>query len=179
MRAVRGAGVVALGVACWLSLGACRGREAAPTSGRMVEQYVPSATQQQIVNMAETNTDYRRVVYTGQRSQVAVMSLPPGIDIGDERHERVEQIIVSVSGTGRARINGADSEIKPGDMLVVTAGINHDVTNTGSTPLKLYVVYTPPNHIDGRVQVTKAEAQADTADQEFGRKVAEATTCPR
>ena len=124
-----------------------------------------------VAQLARDNDDYRRVLFTGDKSQLVVMSIAPGDDIGQETHARVEQTIVCVSGSGRLSLNGVESNFGPGDVVVITPGARHDVRNVGSGPLKLYTVYVPPNHIDQRVQATKADAQADQADEAFGRRV--------
>ena len=127
--------------------------------------------QANLVERARDNDAYRRVLFTGDKSQLVVMSLPPGEDIGQETHGRVEQTIVCVEGQGRLSLAGAERPFGPGDVVVVTPGTRHDLRNVGSTPLKLYTIYVPPNHIDGRVQATKADAQADHEDEAFGRRV--------
>lgn len=124
-----------------------------------------------IVAATRANTDFRHVLYTGDRSQVVAMSIPPGQDIGAETHARVEQIFVVVSGTGTATVNGAPTPMNAGSMVIVTPGTAHNVANNGTEPLRLYTIYVPPNHIDGRVHATKADAVADQADEAFGRTV--------
>jgi mannose-6-phosphate isomerase-like protein (cupin superfamily) len=124
-----------------------------------------------VAQQARDNDNFRRVLSTGDKSQLVVMSIAPGDDIGQETHARVEQTIVCVSGNGRLSLNGVESNFGPGDVVVVTPGTKHDVRNVGSAPLKLYTIYVPPNHIDQRVQATKADAEADQADEAFGRRV--------
>jgi mannose-6-phosphate isomerase-like protein (cupin superfamily) len=124
-----------------------------------------------IVQAARDNEDYRRVLYTGSRSQVALMTIPPGGDIGMEMHPHVEQLIFIASGQGKAVLNGVESAVGRGAVVVATPGTQHDVVNTGTEPLRIYTIYTPPNHVEGRVHHTKADAEADTADEAFGRMV--------
>lgn len=124
-----------------------------------------------ILQAARNNDAYRRVLFTGARTQLVVMAIPPGGDIGTEMHPHVEQLIFIESGQGKAVMNGAESPLARGDVLVVTPGTRHDVINTGTEPLRIYTVYAPPNHIDGRVQQTKADAEADKADEAFGASV--------
>ena len=124
-----------------------------------------------VAQEARDNDNYRRVLFTGDKSQLVVMSIAPGEDIGQETHARVEQTIVCVSGSGRLSLNGVESNFGPGDVVVITPGTKHDVRNVGTAPLKLYTIYVPPNHIDQRVQATKADAEADQADEAFGRRV--------
>ena len=148
--------------------------QAGAGEGRRVGPYKAN-----IADLARENTAYRRVLFTGARSQIVAMSIPPGQDIGEEKHLRVEQIIVIVSGTGRSTLDGVESPMGPGDVIVITPGTEHDVVNTGSAPLKLYTIYTPPNHIDGRVHPTKADAERDAADEELGRRVESGAAAPR
>jgi mannose-6-phosphate isomerase-like protein (cupin superfamily) len=114
------------------------------------------------------NTDFRRVVYTGQLSQLVAMSIPPGGEVGAETHHHVEQTLFFQSGTGEGTLDEETFAVGPGDVLVVTPGTFHNIKNTGNEPLKIVTVYAPPNHIDGRVHETKADADADTADEAFG-----------
>jgi mannose-6-phosphate isomerase-like protein (cupin superfamily) len=124
-----------------------------------------------VVQAARSNEDYRRVLFTGTKSQVALMTIPAGGDIGPETHLNVEQLIFIASGQGKAVLNGVESPVATGDLVVATPGTRHDVVNTGTQPLRIYTIYTPPNHIEGRIHHTKADADADSADEEFGRLV--------
>jgi mannose-6-phosphate isomerase-like protein (cupin superfamily) len=120
---------------------------------------------------ARRNTAYRRVLETGEKSQLVVMSIPPGGEIGEERHETVEQTFVAVSGRGEVLLEGERRPFAPGDIVVVPPGTRHNFVNVGAAPLKLYTLYAPPNHLDGRVQRTKTDAERDEADQAFGESV--------
>lgn len=122
-----------------------------------------------IVTEARRNTYYRRVVYTGELSQLVVMALRPHQEIGMERHRAVEQTIVVVDGLGTMVLNGLRRPIRPGDAIVVTPKTSHNLIATSA--LKLFTIYTPPNHIDGRVHRTRAEAEADIEDREFGQAI--------
>lgn len=124
-----------------------------------------------IVDMANANELFRQVVHTGAKSQLVLMCLPPGGEIGAEVHQHVEQTIVIVSGSGQSVIDGVTEALSAGDGLVVTPGANHNIVNTGQVPMKLYTVYAPANHLDGRVHKTKAEADADSEDEAFGETV--------
>jgi len=124
-----------------------------------------------IIGQTKENEFFRRVVFTGKKSQLVVMDIPPGGEIGMETHDNVEQILFFLSGQGEAILDGKREPIGGGYVAVVTPGTQHNFVNTGSEPLKVYTVYAPPNHIDGRVHKTKAEADADTADENFGHKV--------
>jgi mannose-6-phosphate isomerase-like protein (cupin superfamily) len=124
-----------------------------------------------LFRLTEANTDYRRVLFTGARSQLVVMSIPPGNSIGEERHAHVEQTIVIVSGSGQTVLDGKRANVGGGDVIVITPGTRHDLVNTGTTPLQLFTTYVPPNHIDGRVHETRQDAERDAADQRFGEQV--------
>ena len=121
-----------------------------------------------IQRAAAANTDFRRVLFTGANSQLVVMSVPPGGEVGQEKHSDVEQIFYFQSGTGEAILDGISTNIAPGDAVVVTPGTEHNFRNTGTMPLQIITTYAPPNHIDGRVHHTKADADADVDDEAFG-----------
>lgn len=106
------------------------------------------------------NSNFRRVLFTNKYSQVVLMSIPPGEDIGSEVHETVDQVLVFVKGAGRAVVAGKTHDVHAGDMFAVAAGTEHDFINTGNEPLKLFTVYSPPEHPDGVVHATKADALA-------------------
>ena len=108
------------------------------------------------------NTYFRRVLYTGKHSQLVVMCLEPGEDIGDEVHPNVDQFFRIEQGDAKFVLNEKQERpAREGDAVVVPAGTYHNVINTSKTaPLKLYTIYSPPNHPDGTVHKTKAEAQA-------------------
>jgi mannose-6-phosphate isomerase-like protein (cupin superfamily) len=122
-----------------------------------------------IVSETKNNTYFRKVLFTGTRSQLVVMSIPPGGEVGEETHVYTEQTLFFLSGTGKAILGGKESPISAGDVVVVTPGTKHNFINTGSDPLKIYTVYAPPNHIDGRIHVTKADADKDVQDEMFGQ----------
>lgn len=123
-----------------------------------------------IVAEARRNTFYRRVIYTGELSQLVVMALRPHEDIGAERHRAVEQTIVLVEGFAIVVLDGRRQTAHVGDAIVITPGTYHNLV-AGPQGVKLFTIYTPPNHIHGRVHRTRADAEADIADQEFGRAV--------
>ncbi len=111
------------------------------------------------------NTNFRKVLFTAPHSQLVLMSLLPGEEIGMEIHEKVDQFFRFESGEGKAILNGEEILFKENDVLIVPAGTNHNFINTSATePLKLYTVYSPANHPDGTVHKTKAEAMADEDD---------------
>lgn len=124
-----------------------------------------------IVQTTKENRNFRTVLFTGGRSQLVVMRIPPGGEIGLETHPHVEQTLFFLSGRGIATLDGKEQPIAAGDALVVTPGTAHNVVNTGSQPLEIYTVYAPSNHLEGRVHSTKADADADVADEAFGDTV--------
>lgn len=121
-----------------------------------------------IIAAAKENENFRRVLFTGANSQLVVMSVPPGGEVGKETHKYTEQTLFFLSGTGEGEFNGKKFPIVPGDVAVVVPGTEHNFRNTGTVPLKIYTVYAPPNHIDGRVRATKADADADVEDEAIG-----------
>lgn len=121
-----------------------------------------------IVKDTQENDNFRRVLFTGPKSQLVMMSIPPGGEVGEETHKYTEQTLFFLSGTGEGTLDDEKFPIGPGDVVVVTAGTKHNFRNTGTQDLKIYTVYAPPNHIDGRVHLTKADADADTADEAVG-----------
>ncbi len=121
-----------------------------------------------VKQLTEQNTDFRRVLFTGTLSQLVVMSIPPGEEVGEETHEHVEQTLYFSSGTGEAILNGTVSTVVEGDVVVISPGTRHNFKNTGTEPWKIFTVYAPPNHINGRVHATKADADADEEDEAFG-----------
>jgi mannose-6-phosphate isomerase-like protein (cupin superfamily) len=124
-----------------------------------------------IITKTTKNGNFRTVLFTGARSQLVVMDIPPGGEVGEETHAHVEQTLFFHSGTGKAILNGAETAVGPGDVVVVTPGVKHNFINTGSDSLKIYTIYAPPNHIDGRIHATKAIADADVADEAVGEAV--------
>lgn len=116
-----------------------------------------------IASGAQSSDSFRRVLWTGQNTQLVIMTIQPGDDIGLEVHEHNEQILTFVSGTCEALVGGEIQTVGAGDLVVVPAGVEHNFTNTGPDPLVLYTVYGPPEHADGTVHVDKAEADAAEA----------------
>lgn len=107
------------------------------------------------------NEYFRQVLFTGPHSQLVVMAIAPGDDIGMETHDDVDQFIRVETGTGKAILNGEEHTLEDGSAVVIPAGTQHNIVNTSpSEPLKLYTIYTPPEHPDGTVHKNKAEAIA-------------------
>ena len=104
------------------------------------------------------NEDFRRVLYTTERSQLVLMAVQPGDEIGEETHEGIDQVLAFVAGEGEAVVEGAGRPVRPGSVVVIPSGTRHNFIAGGSTALKLYTVYTPPEHPDGTVHHTKEEA---------------------
>jgi mannose-6-phosphate isomerase-like protein (cupin superfamily) len=111
---------------------------------------------------AETleNTNYRKVVYTGTKMQLVVMSLLPGEEIPEEVHDTIDQFFRVEHGKMAVIIDGKRFELSDDDVIIVPSGARHQVMKTGDEPLKLYTIYSPPEHEDGTVHKTKAEADA-------------------
>jgi mannose-6-phosphate isomerase-like protein (cupin superfamily) len=113
-----------------------------------------------IEDMTEENSDFRRVLYTGEHLQLVLMSIEPGSEIGEEVHEDRDQFFRIEKGKGEVWINGHRTKIESDTAIVVPAGARHNVKNTGREPLKLYTIYGPPEHADRTVHLTKKDAMA-------------------
>ncbi len=115
-------------------------------------------------NIEETalaNENFRKVLYTAKHSQLVVMSLLPKEDIGEEVHQ-LDQFIRCESGMGKAILNGIEHDFNDGFVVLVPAGARHNIINTSADKaMKLYTVYSPPNHRDGVIHITKADAESD------------------
>ncbi len=108
------------------------------------------------------NEDYRRVLYTGPNTQLVLMTLQPGEEIGRERHDGHDQFLRVEAGNGEVVLNGARQPLRDGSAVVIPSGVEHNVINTSTdSPLRLYTLYSPPEHPDGTVQHSRpAEASA-------------------
>lgn len=124
-----------------------------------------------IETLTTENTDFRRVLYTGKYLQLVLMALQPGEEIGAEVHEDHDQFFRIESGTGEVEIDGQRTAIKEDDGIIVPAGARHNVVNTGDALLTLYTLYGPPEHREGVVRETKAEAEAK--EEHFDGKTTE------
>ena len=113
-----------------------------------------------IEGLAVKNLEFRQVLYTAKHCQLVVMALKPKEEIGAEVH-KLDQFFRVEEGSGEAVLDGVRTAIRSGFAVVIPAGPNHHIINTGNTPLKLYTLYAPPNHRDGVVHHTRAEAEAD------------------
>ncbi|MDD5696687.1 MAG: cupin domain-containing protein [Candidatus Pacebacteria bacterium] len=117
------------------------------------------------------NDNFRKVLYTAPHSQLVLMSLLPGEDIGEETHT-LDQFFRVEKGIGKSVLNGMEYPIEDGSAIVIPAGVKHNIINTSTEePMKLYTIYSPPNHRDGVIHSTKEEAEADS--EEFDGKTTE------
>lgn len=116
-----------------------------------------------IEQATKENTDYRRVVYTAKNSQLVLMSIAVGGEIGEEVHH-LDQFFRFEEGEGKVIIDGVEHEVKDGDAVIVPEGARHNVVNVGTEALKLYTLYSPPNHKDGTIQATKADEYEEHFD---------------
>ena len=113
-----------------------------------------------IERLTVENEDFRRVLYTGEHLQLVLMTLQPGEEIGEEVHADRDQFFRIEEGEGVIDINGNENAVEDDIAVIVPAGARHNVRNTGDEPLRFYTIYGPPEHKDGIVQATKAEAEA-------------------
>ena len=121
--------------------------------------------------LTEANHDFRRVLYTGKHLQLVLMALAPGEEIGEETHTDRDQFFRVEKGKGEAWIDGVRSKIKSDDAIIVPAGASHNIVNTGEKALRFYTIYAPPEHRDGVVRATKADAEAQ--EEHFDGKTSE------
>jgi len=124
-----------------------------------------------IERLTKENENFRKVLYTGKHSQLVLMTLKPGEEIGEEIHEDHDQFFRIDEGSGKVIIDGQETLIEDGFAVVVPAGAKHNVVNTGESELKLYTIYSPPEHRDGVVHATREVAMAD--DEHFDGKTSE------
>lgn len=113
-----------------------------------------------IEELTDDNADYRRVLYTGLHLQLVLMSLAPGEEIGEEVHKSGDQFFRVEKGKGEVWIDGQKTKIKADKAFIIPAGARHNVINTGSKRMKLYTLYSPPQHHEGFVAATKSDAEA-------------------
>lgn len=112
------------------------------------------------VNEVASKSDaFRRVLFTHEHTQVVLMTLKPGEDIGKEVHEDNDQVLTFVQGTVTAEVGGESKTVSAGDLVVVPAGTEHNFTNSGDEVVRLYTIYGPPDHAPTTVHKTKAEAE--------------------
>jgi len=123
-----------------------------------------------IESLAIKNSEFRQVLYTAKNCQLVLMALKPKEDIGAEVH-KLDQFFRVEEGTGEVVLDGVTTAISTGFAVLVPAGTKHNIINTGSVPMKLYTLYAPPNHRDGVVHHTRADAEAD--NEHFDGKTTE------
>lgn len=124
-----------------------------------------------VTNIEEATKDneyFRRVLYTAKNSQLVVMSLKPKEEIGMEVHH-LDQFLRIEAGDGVAILDGVEHKVAAEWAIVVPAGTNHNIINTGDTEMRLYTVYSPPNHKEGTIHKTKADAEADEGEHFDGK----------
>ncbi len=126
-----------------------------------------------IEELTVANSDFRRVLYTGRHLQLVLMTLQPGDEIGSEVHDGRDQFFRFEEGEGVVDLDGVEHPVEDGSGVIVPAGARHNVRNTGTVPLKLYSIYGPPEHLDGVVQATNAEADRRHHDEEWDGKTSE------
>lgn len=115
------------------------------------------------------NENFRKVLYTGKHTQLVLMSLKPGEEIGEEVH-MVDQFLRIEAGTGKAILDGVEHAVSDGSSILVPGGAKHNVINTSQNePMKLYTLYSPPEHLATTVHATKADAEVDTVDHFDGK----------
>jgi mannose-6-phosphate isomerase-like protein (cupin superfamily) len=119
------------------------------------------------------NSDFRRVLYTGHHLQLVLMTLQPGDEIGAEIHKDRDQFFRFEEGRGQVDIDDNTYDVVDGSGVIVPAGARHNVRNTSDEPLKLYTLYGPPEHKDGVVQSTKADAEARHSHEEWDGRATE------
>ena len=112
----------------------------------------------EVERLARENEDFRRVLYTAQQAQLVLMAIPPGEEIGEEVHDGVDQALVFVAGEGEAVIEGTHTPVRADSLFIVPSGTRHNFIAGAGSALKLFTVYSPPEHPDGTVHHTKAEA---------------------
>ncbi len=113
-----------------------------------------------ILEEAKTNEYFRHVLATSKHTQVVIMSIPAGGEIGEETHEDNDQILYLVEGAGQVTLDGVASDYNAGDVVLVPAGTKHNFVNKGDSPMKIITTYSPPHHPDGTIHKTKAEADS-------------------
>jgi mannose-6-phosphate isomerase-like protein (cupin superfamily) len=114
-----------------------------------------------IKKITKQNQFFRQVIYTGPNSQLVVMSIAPGEEIGEETHPKTDQLLIIVDGEGQAVLDGKPQPADEHNVIFVTAGTSHNIQNTGRKDLKLFTIYSPPAHAEGTVHKTKEEAMTE------------------
>jgi mannose-6-phosphate isomerase-like protein (cupin superfamily) len=110
-----------------------------------------------LLDQARANDDFRRVIATNPHTQLVLMTIPAGGEIGSEVHAGIDQILIGIEGSGKSVLDGEERPFQPGDAVVVPPGVRHNFVNTGSEPLRIVTVYGPPDHPPGTIHHTKAK----------------------
>lgn len=105
------------------------------------------------------NTYFRHVLVTGKNTQIVIMHIPPGGEIGEETHDENDQVLYLVSGEGTVYLDGEASDYEAGDIVLVPAGTRHNFVAASDQPLKIITTYSPPHHLNGTIHKTKADAE--------------------
>jgi mannose-6-phosphate isomerase-like protein (cupin superfamily) len=113
---------------------------------------------QNLTQQAKDSGDFRHVLATGGHTQVVIMSIPPGGEIGEEVHADTDQILYLVEGSGQVILDGETADFRVGDLVLVTAGTRHNFKTTGDAAMKIITAYSPAHHPEGTVQTTKPES---------------------
>jgi mannose-6-phosphate isomerase-like protein (cupin superfamily) len=137
-------------------------RAAAPGGQAMKRGYCDNIERETV-----GNEDFRRVLYTGEHLQLVLMTLQPGEEIGEEVHPDRDQFFRIEEGEGAVDINGVENRVEDDFAVIVPAGARHNVRNIGAAPLRFYTLYGPPEHKDGVVRATKAEADDRHNEEEW------------
>ena len=124
-----------------------------------------------IERVTEANDKFRKVLYTGHNLQLVLMTLQPGEEIGAEVHDDRDQFFRFEAGTGEVMVDDNTYEVAADDAVIVPQGARHNVRNTGSEPLKMYTIYGPPEHVDGKIHETRKDAEND--EEHFDGKTTE------
>lgn len=129
---------------------------------------MPTPFHGNIEELTQKNDNFRQVIFTAPHCQLVLMTIRVGEEIGTEIHPANDQFFRFEKGEGKAIVDGKEYPIKYGTALLVPAGTEHNIINTGSEPLRLYTIYSPSHHIDRRTHVTKEDAIKDVEDEAFG-----------
>lgn len=112
-----------------------------------------------VVQLARDNDEFRKVIWTGEKTQLVLMAIPAGGEIGGEVHEGHDQLLYFVTGKGKAKIGDEEMDVAEGDVSIVPSGKYHNFRNTGSGMLRLFTTYSPPEHEPGTERKTKDDAE--------------------
>ena len=124
-----------------------------------------------IEEKAKNNTNFREVLYTGKCTQLVVMSIAPGTDVGEEVHARVDQTLYIVSGVCEVVLDKKTSKVSAGEIIIVSPGTLHNFINKGKDDVKIITTYSPPNHLPDRIHTTYEDAVADEEDEAYSDEV--------